>query len=143
MTGLWSFGSQSSLSLVSHGIVVLPRLLLSCRGSCRLERPLYKDTLNNASQVGLLDRCGSKEKGSAEPAEFLQHLCQRTECAALQGGWEARRHEEGAYAILDEQFTCPHIRLPMNRPFRIQEAVRVATIEQAAWNNQGDRRWPG
>ena len=37
-----------------------------------------------------------------DAAEFLQHLCQRTACAALQGGWEARRHEEGAYAILDE-----------------------------------------
>ena len=57
------------------------------------------------------------------PGWFLQHLCQRTACAALQGGWEARRHGEGAYAVLDEQFTCPHIRLPMNRPFRIQEAI--------------------
>ena len=59
-----------------------------------------------------------------DAAEFLQHLCQRTACAALQGGWEARRHEEGAYAILDEQFTCPHLRLPMSRPFRIQEAIQ-------------------
>ena len=59
-----------------------------------------------------------------DAAEFLQHLCQRRACAALQGGWEARRHGEGAYAVLDEQFTCPHIRLPMNRPFQIQEAIQ-------------------
>ena len=59
-----------------------------------------------------------------DAAEFLQRLCQRTACAALQGGWEARRHEAGAYAILDEQFTCPHLRLPMSRPFRIQEAIQ-------------------
>ena len=37
-----------------------------------------------------------------DAAEFLQHLCQRAACAALQGGWEARRHGEGAYAVLDE-----------------------------------------
>ncbi|CAE7718890.1 unnamed protein product [Symbiodinium sp. CCMP2592] len=46
-----------------------------------------------------------------DAAEFLQHVCQKTDCAALLGGWEARRPRAGAYEIIDEQFTCPHIRL--------------------------------
>ena len=64
------------------------------------------------------------EKMDDPSAEFLQHLCQKTECAALRGGWEARRHRGGACEVIDEQFTCPHVRLPMQRPFRIQEAVQ-------------------
>ena len=40
-----------------------------------------------------------------DAGEFLQHLCQKTECTALRGGWEARKHRGGAYEILDEQFT--------------------------------------
>ena len=58
-----------------------------------------------------------------DAAEFLQHLCQKTDCTALRGGWEARRHRGGAYEILDEQFTCPHIRLILERPFHLQDAV--------------------
>ena len=64
-----------------------------------------------------------------DAAEFLQHLCNRTDCAALKGGWEARRPQAGAYEILDEQFNCPHIRLMVQSPFRIQEAV-------TAWHAQ-------
>ena len=40
-----------------------------------------------------------------DAAEFLQHLCQKTDCTALRGGWEARRHKGGAYEILDEQLS--------------------------------------
>ena len=58
-----------------------------------------------------------------DAAEFLQHLCQKTDCTALRGGWEARRHRGGAYEILDEQFTCPHIRLSLERPFHLQDAI--------------------
>ena len=64
-----------------------------------------------------------------DAAEFLQHLCQKTECATLRGGWEERRHRGGAYEVMGEQFTCPHVRLPMQRPFQIQEAVQQ-------WHNQ-------
>ena len=60
-----------------------------------------------------------------DAAEFLQHLCQRTDCTALHGGWEARKHREGVYEILDEQFSCPHIRLHLDRPFQIQKAIDV------------------
>ena len=60
-----------------------------------------------------------------DAAEFLQHLCQRTDCTALRGGWEARKHRDGAYEILDEQFSCPHIRLHLERPFHIQNAIDV------------------
>ena len=58
-----------------------------------------------------------------DAAEFLQHLCQQTDCTTLRGGWEARKHRGGAYEILDEQFTCPHIRLHLERPFHIQTAI--------------------
>ncbi|CAE7279327.1 unnamed protein product [Symbiodinium natans] len=64
-----------------------------------------------------------------DAAEFLQHLCNRTDCVALKGGWEARRPQAGAYEILDEQFNCPHIRLVVQHPFRIQDAV-------TAWHTQ-------
>ena len=64
-----------------------------------------------------------------DAAEFLQHLCQRTDCTALRGGWEARKHRGGAYEILDEQFSCPHIRLHLERPFHIQNAID-------AWHKQ-------
>ena len=37
-----------------------------------------------------------------DAAEFLQHLCQQVECAALRGGWEARRREADSYNITDE-----------------------------------------
>ena len=60
-----------------------------------------------------------------DAAEFLQHLCQRTDCTALRGGWEARKHRDGAYEILDEQFSCPHTRLHLERPFHIQNAIDV------------------
>ena len=59
-----------------------------------------------------------------DAAEFLQHFCQRTDCAALRGGWEARKHRGRAYEGLDEQFTCPDVRLPLQRPFQIQEAIQ-------------------
>ena len=59
-----------------------------------------------------------------DAAEFLQHLCQRTDCTALRGGWEARTQQERAYEIVDEQFTCLHSRLPLQRPFQIQEAIQ-------------------
>ena len=62
-------------------------------------------------------------------AEFLQHLCQRTDCTALHGGWEARRQHGRVYEIIDEQFTCPHIRLSLQRPFQIQDAIQQ-------WHNQ-------
>ena len=58
-----------------------------------------------------------------DAVEFLQHLCQKTDCTALRGGWEARKHRGGAYEILDEQFTCPHIRLSLERPFHLQDAM--------------------
>ena len=64
-----------------------------------------------------------------DAAEFLQHLCQQTDCTTLRGGWEARKHRGGAYEILDEQFTCPHIRLHLERPFHIQTAID-------AWHKQ-------
>ena len=67
-----------------------------------------------------------------DAVEFLQHLCQKTGCTALQGGWEARMYREGAYEIVDEQFTCPHIRLPMHRPFQIQEATQQWHSQEAA-----------
>ena len=64
-----------------------------------------------------------------DAAEFLQHLCQKTECTALRGGWKARKRRGGAYEVMDEQFTCPHVRLPLQRPFQIQEAVHSGTTK--------------
>ena len=58
-----------------------------------------------------------------DAAEFLQHLCQQTDCSALGGGWEARQHGDESYNIMDEQFTCPHLRLQLERPFQIQDAI--------------------
>ena len=59
-----------------------------------------------------------------DAADFLQHLCQHTERTGLRGGWEARKNRAGAYEVLDEQFTCPHVRLPLRRPFQVQAAVQ-------------------
>ena len=67
-----------------------------------------------------------------DAAEFLQHLCQKTECTALQGGWEARRYREGACEIVAEPFTWPHVRLPTHRPFQIQEAIQQWHSQEAA-----------
>ena len=64
-----------------------------------------------------------------DAGEFLPHLCQRTDCEPLRGGWEARKHRGRAYEVLDEQFTRPHVRLPLQRPFQIQEAIQH-------WHNQ-------
>ena len=58
-----------------------------------------------------------------DAAEFLQHLCQKIESVALRGGWEARRHDMGAYEVTDEQYTCPHVRLQLSRPFHVQDAM--------------------
>ena len=38
-----------------------------------------------------------------------------------EGDGRQENTEGGAYEVMDEQFTCPHVRLPMQRPFQIQE----------------------
>ena len=58
-----------------------------------------------------------------DAAEFLQHLCQQVDCTALRGGWEARHRGAESCNITDEQFTCPHLRLQLARPFQVQDAI--------------------
>ena len=132
-------------SFKTHAICAMPTR--SCTCYTRPEHWWGLGTLNGAfmqatrsdrqpeARHGLL--CGRagwpRPTRQHDAAEFLQHLCQRTDCTALRGGWEARKHRGRAYEVLDEQFTCPHIRLPLQRPFQIQEAIQQWRRQDAVY----------
>ena len=73
--------------------------------------------------VAWLAAGGMQPTHQHDAAEFLQHLCQQTDCSALRGGCEARKHGDESYNVIDEQFTCPHLRLQLERPFQVQDAI--------------------